>query len=76
MCLATYDLLVMKDFLDGRSELVETSSHGSGLGSISGSEGILEFRVEAKHGTGDVEKKWEMKRGYSSEGDRTNLRIF
>jgi len=47
--LATYNLLVMKDFLDGGPELVETSSYGSELGPISGSEGNINFRVEAKH---------------------------
>lgn len=39
----------MEEILDGRLELVETNRYGLGLGAISVSEGILDFRVEAKH---------------------------
>ena len=79
ICLATYDLLVMTDFLDGRPEFVEASSRGSGLDSISGSEGILKFRVEAKHSIESQRRRRKEvgdEKRYSSKEDRTNSRIF
>jgi len=47
----TYDIvLVMKDFLDRRPELVETNSHRSRLGVTSVLYRILDFGVETKLG--------------------------
>jgi len=49
--MATYRfLLAVEEILDGRLEFDEANRHGSGLGSVSVSEGILDFRVDTKHG--------------------------
>lgn len=52
----------MEEILNGRLELVETNRHGLGLNTISVSEGILDFRVEAKHFVESWSRSWaEMK---------------
>jgi len=73
-CMATYHLLLaVEEILDGRLEFDKANRHGLGLGSISVSEGILDFRADTKHGiesrsqsrvkTGDIERT----KRYSSE---------